>query len=119
MAEFNGLRYIVHQLVEDVRAATCRASFLEIFGETVCRQCLCSSIIRRLRVAFHLQSATVPSREDLSVEHSLENSFAGHSCSSSHPSSIVRCRSQLNVCMRKDHFVCPLQLFTAKGRSNE
>jgi hypothetical protein len=84
-------------------------SFLGNFGETGCRQCLIPSIIRSLRVAFHLQLATVPSWEDLSVEHSLENSFAVDSSSSSHPSSFVRCRSQLNVCMCKGHLVSPLQ----------
>ena len=84
--------------------------FLGNFGETVCRQCLIPSIIRSLRVAFHLQLATVPSWEDLGVEHSLENSFAVDSSSSSRPSSFVGCRSQLNVCMCWDHFVSPLQI---------
>jgi hypothetical protein len=84
--------------------------FLGNFGETVCRQCLIPSIIRSLRVAFHLQLATAPSWENLSVEHSLENSFAVESFSSSHPSSFVRRRSQLNVCMYKDHLVSPLQV---------
>lgn len=84
--------------------------FLGNFGETVCRRCLIPSIISSLRVAFQLHLAAVPSWEDLSVEHSLENSFAVDSSSFSHPSSFVRCRSQLNVCMCKDHLVSPLQV---------
>jgi hypothetical protein len=84
--------------------------FLGTFGETVCRQCLIPSIIRSLRVAFHLQLATVPSWEDLSVEHSLENSFAVDGSSFSHLSSFVRCRSLLNVGTCKDHLVNPLQV---------
>jgi len=84
--------------------------FLGNFGETVCRQCLIPSIICSLRMAFHLQLATAPSWAYLAVEHSLENSFAVDSSSSSRPSSFVRCRSQLNVCMCKDHLVSPLQV---------
>ena len=86
------------------------APFLGNCCETVCRQCLIPSIIRSLRLAFHLQLATAPSWEYLAVEHSLENSFAVNSSSSSHPSSFVRCRSQLNVCMCKGHLVSPLQV---------
>ena len=84
--------------------------FLGNFGETGCRQRLVPSIIRSLRVAFHLQLATVPSWEDLIVEHSLESSLAVDNSSSSHTTSFVRCRSQLNVCMCKDHLVRPLQV---------
>lgn len=87
-----------------------RVFFWGLLVKTVCRQCLIPSIIRSLRVAFHLQLATVPSWEDLSVEQSLENSFGVDSSSFSHPSSFVGCRSQLNVCMCKDHLVSPLQV---------